>query len=70
MDGNFLQKETTEGNKGNEEGQLAGSGRTIRFLDVLDGTDWLGPEYLGLDRPRLFSQSSLTAVGELMSLTA
>ncbi|SRR6266581_7772037 len=32
----------------------------------IDGTDWLGQEYLGLDPPRLFAQPSLTDGGKLL----
>ena len=32
----------------------------------IDGTDWLGQEYLGLDPPRLFAQPSLTCGGKLL----
>jgi hypothetical protein len=32
----------------------------------IDGTDWLGKDYLGLDPPHLFRQSSLTGGGELL----
>lgn len=32
----------------------------------IDGRDWLGQDYLGLDPPRLFAQDSLTAGGRLL----
>ena len=32
----------------------------------VDGVDWLGDEYLGLDPPQFFAQPSLTSGGELL----
>lgn len=36
----------------------------VRIL--VDGEDWLGDDYLGIDPPHFFAQQSLTSTGELL----